>query len=402
MKSNALSHIEAFLRGETIAGLILVLAAMLALLAANSPLASFYGAFLGQPVSLGLAPLILTKPALLWINDGLMAIFFLLIGLEIKREVVSGELSSRATAALPVAAAVGGMVGPALVFVLLNFSAPANLRGWAIPTATDIAFALGVLALLGNRVPTSLKIFLTALAVIDDLGAIVIIAVFYTADLSLLALAAASVCIVALFGLNRLGVRAIPVYLALGILLWISVLKSGVHATLAGVITALAIPAARGSGDASPLVRLEHALHPYVAFLILPLFAFANAGVNLAGTPRESYFHPVTLGVGLGLFLGKQIGVMAAVVLALRLGLARLPADVTLRQIYGVSVLTGIGFTMSLFIGSLAFAPPLYAVEVKLGVLAGSLLSGVLGYTLLRLGPHSGQDPTRKSQWGPQ
>ncbi len=385
MKNKVLSNIEAFLHGETTAGLVLMGAATVALLIANSPLSHFYEAFLAWPVSLGVPPLLLTKPALLWINDGLMAIFFLLVGLEIKREVTGGELSSRDTAALPLIAAAGGMAGPAIVYALINGGEPANLQGWAIPTATDIAFALGILALVGSRVPASLKVFLTALAVIDDLGAIAIIAVFYTADLSLLALASATACVIALFVLNRLGVRALAFYLILGALLWVSVLKSGVHATMAGVITALAIPAASDRPDSSPLTRLEHALHPYVTFAILPLFAFANAGVDLAGVTRASLLHHVTIGIAFGLFVGKQAGVMAAIYAARRFGLVRLPGDASVLQVYGVAILTGVGFTMSLFIGTLAFVPPLYVVEVKVGVLGGSLLAGLAGFLVLRL-----------------
>lgn len=396
MKDKVLSHIEDFLRGETLAGLLLMGAAVLALVAANSPIADLYDAFLALPVSLGVGPYILAKPVILWINDGLMAVFFLLVGLEIKREVVAGELSNQATAALPVVAAIGGMLGPALVYFAVNRTDTLHLEGWAIPTATDIAFALGILALVGRSVPASLKILLTALAVIDDLGAIAIIALFYTADLSVLALAIAAVCVVALFAANRLGVRALWVYILIGLVLWVSVLKSGVHATMAGVVTALAIPASALGGneddEGSPLTRLEHALHPYVTFFVLPLFAFANAGVALANVSRDALFHPVTAGIVLGLFIGKQAGVLTAMVLARRLGLVRFPPDVTARQIYGVAVLTGVGFTMSLFIGTLAFPPPLLVVEVKVGVLCGSLLSGLLGYILLRRGSSAVQD----------
>jgi NhaA family Na+:H+ antiporter len=310
-----------------------------------------------------------------------MALFFLLVGLEIKREVIAGELSTRATAALPVIAAVGGMVGPALIYAAINHASPADLRGWAIPSATDIAFALGILALAGPRVPASLKMFLAALAIIDDLGAIVIIAVFYTADLSGTALAVAAALTAALFALNRMGVRAVGAYLVLGALLWIAVYKSGVHATMAGVITALAVPA---DGEDAPLVRLEHTMHPWVTFLILPLFAFANAGISFADVTREALTHPVTIGIALGLFAGKQIGVLGVSYLARRLGWIALPAGATATQFYGVAVLTGVGFTMSLFIGALAFAPPLYNAELKIGVLGGSLVSGLIGYGLLR------------------
>lgn len=381
-----LSDIAAFLRAEATAGILLMAAAVVALVVANTGLAGLYTSILAHPVALGIAPASLEKPVLLWINDGLMAVFFLLVGLEIKRETVAGELSTRASAALPVIAAAGGMIGPALIYVAINHGTPADLRGWAIPTATDIAFALGILALLGPRVPVSLKIFLTALAIIDDLGAIAIIAVFYTDHLSGPALIAASICSAALFGLNRLGIRAIWLYLALGLVLWVCVLKSGIHATMAGVITALAVPASADTSGASPLTRLEHAVHPYVTFFILPLFAFANAGVAVADVTRAALLHPVTLGIALGLFLGKQAGILAAVALARWAGAVRLPAGASPLQFYGVVVLTGVGFTMSLFIGSLAFSPPLYSVELKIGVLGGSLVSGIIGYLLLRRG----------------
>ena len=303
MDSNSTSGIQAFLKGETTAGLVLMGAAVLALIVANTPAAGLYGDFLEYTV--------LSKTVLHWINDGLMAVFFFLVGLEIKREVVEGGLSTRAKAAPPVLAAAGGMAGPAIIYVALNWGNVDNLRGWAIPTATDIAFALGIMALLGSRVPPALKIFLTALAVIDDLGAIAIIAVFYTADISGAALGAAALCTAALVALNRMGVRFIGVYAVLGIVLWVAVLKSGVHATMAGVITALCVPAGKDAQGASPLLKLEHGLHPYVTFLILPLFAFANAGVSLTAITRDAVLHPVTLGIVGGLFFGKQVGVLA-------------------------------------------------------------------------------------------
>lgn len=351
-------------------------AAALALAAANSPLADVYTAFVAFPA--------FSHTVLHWINDGLMAVFFLLVGLEIKREVVAGELSTRAKAALPVLAAAGGMAGPAIIYVIINWSSPEYLRGWAIPTATDIAFALGIMALLGSRVPTSLKVFLTALAVIDDLGAIMIIAIFYTADLSMLALGGAALCIVALIVLNRMGVRSLSLYLLVGVVLWFAVLKSGVHATMAGVITAMAIPAKEDSEGRAPLTTLEHALHPYVTYFILPLFAFANAGVTLTSLTREALHHPVTLGIVFGLFIGKQVGVLSATYLARAAGWVRLPEGATTLQYYGVTLLTGVGFTMSLFIGNLAFVTPDILAEVKIGVLAGSLISGIVGYVILR------------------
>ena len=371
-----ISAIAAFIKGETTAGLLLMAAAVLALAVANSPLAPLYDTALAFPLA--------SHSLLHWINDGLMAMFFLLVGLEIKREVIGGELSTRAKAALPLLAAAGGMVGPALIYVALN-QGP-ELRGWAIPTATDIAFALGILALLGSRVPQGLKIFLTALAVIDDLGAILIIAVFYTADLSLMALGAAALCTVVLFGLNRMKVRRLEIYAVIGLILWFAVLQSGVHATMAGVITAMAIPADADTDGRSPLLSLEQALHPWVTYLILPLFAFANAGVAFAGLTRDALFHPVTLGIVFGLFLGKQAGVLVITALARALGWVQLPDGASVAQYYGVALLTGVGFTMSLFIGNLAFLDAAHLAEVKIGVLAGSILSGLAGYLILRLG----------------
>lgn len=364
------------MKGEALAGLILMAAAAVALGVANSPWAADYTAILETPV--------LTKSPLHWINDGLMAVFFLLVGLEIKREIVGGELSTRAKAALPILAAAGGMAGPALIYTAINWSHPAYHVGWAIPAATDIAFALGVMALLGSRVPRSLKIFLTALAVIDDLGAILIIALFYTADLSGLALGVAAICVVAMFALNRLNVRKVWIYMMIGAVLWAAVLQSGVHATMAGVITALMIPANHDAAGRSPLLTVEHAIHPWVTYFILPVFAFANAGVSFAGITWDALAHPVTLGIIAGLFLGKQVGVLAISYAARAFGWVRLSADASAFQFYGVAVLTGIGFTMSLFIGNLAFATPEHLAEVKMGVLVGSLVSGIVGYVLLR------------------
>jgi Na+:H+ antiporter, NhaA family len=364
-------------------GLVLMASAALALVVANSPLADVY--FAGLKAHLG--PL----SVLHWINDGLMAVFFLLVGLEIKREILDGSLRTWPARALPGVAALGGMLAPALVFAAINWSSPATLRGWAIPAATDIAFALGVLALLGSRVPVSLKVFLTALAILDDLGAVVIIALFYTADLSwpMLGLAAAVVAMLAT--LNRVGLRRLGPYLILGAVLWLLVLRSGLHATVAGVVLALAIPlrASPGRPDdgESPLHRLEHALHPWVAYLILPVFGFANAGVSLAGLTPAALLAPVTLGVAAGLFVGKQVGVLGGVWLAVRTGLARKPAGADWRHIYGVALLCGIGFTMSLFIGGLAFADtPEFDTETKLGVILGSVASTLAGALVLSLG----------------
>jgi len=374
--------IREFLRLEAAGGIVLGGATLLALIASNSGLAGLYALFLELPVELRIGQLQIAKPLLLWINDGLMAIFFLLVGLEIKRELVEGELSSLRQAMLPAIAAIGGMAVPALIYVLCNLSDPTARRGWAIPAATDIAFAVGVLTLLGARVPIGLKVFLLALAIFDDLGAIVIIAVFYTTDLSVTSLLLAGGVLLVMLALNRLGVTRIAPYALLGIVLWVCVLKSGVHATLAGVAMALAIPV-RTAQDESPLQQLEHALHPWVAFLVVPLFGFANAGISFAGMSAGALTDGVSLGIAAGLFIGKQLGVFGAVYGCVRLGFARLPEGTTWVSLYGVAVLAGIGFTMSLFIGTLAWDTADYAAPLRIGVLGGSLLSGVVGYVLL-------------------
>jgi NhaA family Na+:H+ antiporter len=321
-----------------------------------------------------------------------MALFFVLVGLEIKRELLDGHLSSWSHRLLPGVAAIGGMLAPALVYVAFNLSSPATLRGWAIPAATDIAFSLGVLAVLGRRVPVSLKVFLTALAIIDDLGAIVIIALFYSGDLSDLMIALSAVTFAVLLALNGFGVTRLALYAPLGVMLWLFVLKSGVHATVAGVLFAIAIPLKRSPGHpddvASPLHRLENVLHPWVSFLVLPVFGFANAGVSFAGMGLAALLHPVTAGCALGLFAGKQIGVFGSVWLTVRLGLARKPAGATWRHVYGLGLLCGIGFTMSLFIGLLAFGHSSgLEDQTKIGVLAGSLLSAIVGFAVLRSCP---------------
>jgi NhaA family Na+:H+ antiporter len=374
------SVIRAFLRSEAIGGLVLMGVAVLALIVANSPLGPSYFAALGSHV-LGLS-------VLHWINDGLMAVFFLLVGLEIKREMLDGQLSTWTRRALPGVAAIGGMALPALIFVALNYASPATLRGWAIPAATDIAFALGVLALLGRRVPASLKVFLTALAILDDLGAVIIIALLYTSGLSPVMLGGAALALAALIGLNRFGVVRLWPYLLIGLALWFFVLQSGVHATLAGVTLALTIPLRPSPGvtddPASPLHRLEHAIQPWVAYLIVPVFGFANAGVSFTGMSAGAVFGPVPLGIALGLFLGKQFGVFAFAWAAIRLKLADLPAHATWTQLYGVAILCGIGFTMSLFIGLLAFpASAKLQDATKVGVLAGSVAAGLVGAALL-------------------
>jgi len=371
------------LRLDPAPGIVLVAAAALALLANNSPLASWYDALLDTPASVRIGTLGIDKPLLLWINDGLMAVFFLLVGLEIKREMLEGNLSRPGQILLPALAAVAGMVVPAAVFVWINRDDPAVLAGWAIPSATDIAFALGVLSLLGSRVRVSLKVLLTAIAVLDDLGAIVVIATFYTADLSTASLVLAAIAIAGLALLNRAGVRHLGPYVLVGLFLWTCVLKSGVHATLAGVALGLSIPLRGDTAESSPLVQLEHALHSWVAFGILPVFAFANAGVSFAGIGPERLVAAVPLGVALGLFLGKQIGIFGAIYALVKLRVTEMPAGATWPMIYGISLLCGIGFTMSLFIGTLAYDSAAHAADVRLGVIVGSLLSAAAGYLVL-------------------
>ena len=380
---SAVSRLQQFLALESAGGIVLGAAAAVALILANSPFGSLYARFLDLPMAVQVGGFLLKKPLLLWINDGLMAVFFLLVGLEVKREVLEGGLSERSRAVLPVLAAIGGMIVPAAIYVMLNWGDAQALRGWAIPTATDIAFALGVLSLLGPRVPPSLRIFLLAVAIIDDLGAILIIAIFYTGGVSWVALALAGGGILALVAFNLTGVTERAPYILGGIFLWVCVLKSGIHATLAGVVVGMAVPL-RTMRAGSPLIRLEHDLHPWVAFGVLPAFAFANAGVTLAGITMAELVHPVELGVVFGLIIGKPLGIAASVWAATRFGLAKLPEDAEWRQIYGLALLTGIGFTMSLFIGGLAFPAEGYNVDIRIGVLIGSLFSAVCGYLLLR------------------
>lgn len=378
--------IQKFLHMESAGGIILILAAMVAMLLANSGLASLYQAFLDTDVQFRIASLDLHKPLLLWINDGLMAVFFLLVGLEVKREMIDGALSTREQAVFPAIAALGGMLAPALLYLLFNYHNPATQGGWAIPAATDIAFALGVMALLGNRVPASLKVFLLALAIIDDLGVIVIIALFYSADLNLAALGVAAGAISLLLWMNRSGVDRLSFYLIVGAVLWVAVLKSGVHATLAGVVIGFLIPH-QGRRYVSPLKHLEHKLHPWSAYFILPLFAFANAGVSLAEVNLGSLMSPVPLGIMLGLFVGKPLGISLISWLAIKMGVARLPEGISFKLIMAVSVLCGIGFTMSMFIASLAFTAEGqdYGTLSRLGILCGSSLAAVIGYWVLRV-----------------
>ncbi len=377
--------VQRLLRHEAAGGVLLMLAAAVALALANSPLAGLYDLLLGLRAGVRIGDLGIDKPLLLWINDGLMAVFFFQVGLEIKREAIEGELSDRRRATLPVVAAFGGMAVPALIYAAIARREPGALAGWAVPCATDIAFSLGVMALLGSRAAPSLKLFLTALAIIDDLGSIVIIAVFYTSELSWVSLGGAAAALAVLLALNLAGVRRIACYVLTGIVLWVFVLKSGVHATLAGVALALAIPFHAPPGQASPLIRIERELQPWVAFGIVPLFGFANAGLSFAGLSLSYLFSPVPLGIAAGLFLGKQIGVFGAAALAIRLGWSERPGGAGWPALYATSILTGIGFTMSLFIGTLAFAEPERQKAVRLGVLAGSILSGVVGAGVLSL-----------------
>ncbi len=380
--------IEEFIERESSAGIILVFATAAALLLKNSPLSEAYNAFLHTPVEIRFGALHIDKPLLLWINDGLMAVFFLLIGLEVKREIMEGDLSSWSQVALPGIAAVGGMAVPALIYIGFNHGDPFAMRGWAIPTATDIAFALGVLSLLGNRVPVSLKIFLMALAIIDDLGAIIIIALFYTVDLSAFSITLAITTIVILMLINKLGVAKKAAYIMLGIVLWVSVLKSGVHATLAGVALAFTIPLESKDKDGNSFSiskTLEHDLHYWVAFMILPLFAFVNAGIDLREISMNQLNEGAPLGIMLGLFFGKQLGVFGFSWAAIRLNLASLPHKSNWWQLYGVAALTGIGFTMSLFIDSLAFEDDMaYQYADKLAIIIGSFISGIFGYLIIR------------------
>ncbi|MCK9799699.1 Na+/H+ antiporter NhaA [Pseudomonas sp. MAFF 302030] len=373
-----------FFAMEAASGLLLIAAAVLALIINNSPLSWLYNGLLETPVVAQIGALKIAKPLLLWINDGLMALFFLLIGLEVKREVLEGHLSKPSQIVLPGAAAIGGMLVPTLIYWFLNRDNPPALNGWAIPTATDIAFALGVLALLGKRVPVSLKLFLMTLAIIDDLGAIVIIAIFYSGALSTLSLMLAAACLAALVAMNRLGVVKLGPYMIIGLILWVCVLKSGVHATLAGVTLAFCIPLRTKNAEPSPLRSLEHALHPWVSYGILPLFAFANAGLSLSGVTLESFTHAVPMGIAIGLLLGKTVGVFGLTWLAVKSGLSALPSGANWGQVLGVAILCGIGFTMSLFVGSLAFVPGSsdYAGMDRMGILTGSLFAALIGYAV--------------------
>ncbi|WP_434288092.1 Na+/H+ antiporter NhaA [Celeribacter sp. SCSIO 80788] len=390
-----LRKLEQFFDSEISGGIVLMVAAVAAMFVANSSLYPYYDGALSSYFTIQIGETGLSKPLILWINDGLMAVFFLLVGLELKHELMEGKLKNPRDVVLPGMAAVGGMIMPAVVYFALNISSPETHSGWAIPAATDIAFALGILALVGDRVPSSLKVFLLTLAILDDLGAILIIAFFYTAELHLDYLFLAVIPLAIMFYLNRAGIHRIAPIILLGTVLWVLVLKSGVHATLAGVITAFFIPMKDKWGK-SPLHALENALSPYVFFLIVPIFAFANAGVVLTGVTLADVFSPLPLGIALGLILGKQIGVFGMTWLLVKFGVAKKPFGATWLHIYGVAALAGIGFTMSLFIGGLSFEDAFHMNEVRIGVLSGSVISAIIGFTVLKLAPTATDKPALK------
>jgi NhaA family Na+:H+ antiporter len=395
MTKVAASFIKNFFRMESSAGILLFMSAVLALIIANTPWSQYYNLLLDTPVAIQIGALNIAKPLLLWINDGLMAVFFFLVGLELKRELVEGELSEKKNIVLPGIGAVGGMLFPALVFFWFNKDDPMALQGWAIPAATDIAFALGVLKLLGPRVPTSLKIFLTSLAIFDDIGAILVIAFFYTSQISFTALIVVALCVPLLWILNRKGVEATSTYILIGVVMWVAMLKSGVHATLTGVILAMFIPIkSKINPDYSPLKDLEHNLHSAVAYIILPIFAFANSGLNLSGIGMEQLLHPVPMGIALGLVVGKQVGIFGLCWLAIKMKWAAMPERANWVAIYGISALCGIGFTMSLFIGSLAYEETQFNIifDERLGIIIGSMVSAIIGYLVLK-SQYGGPEP---------
>ncbi len=381
-----LNLLREFLKLESASGLILIGSAIAAMVVANSPLSGYYDLMLSTPLVVSIGSFAINKPLLLWVNDGLMALFFLLVGLEVKREIMVGQLSTPAQISLPLAGAIGGLTVPSGIYAWLNWDNADALAGWAIPAATDIAFALGILALLGNRIPSALKLTLLAIAIFDDLGAIIIIAVFYSNNISLPALMAAGVGLIALFIMNRRQVSTLTPYLFVGLMVWVCVLKSGVHATLAGVALAMFIPMKIQGQEHSPLESLEHDLHSWIAYAVVPVFAFFNAGVSLGGLSLDALGHPITLGIVLGLVVGKQIGIMSALGLLVATGLAKLPQGLRWPQIYGMSILCGVGFTMSLFIASLAFEETGADnfVYDRLGILAGSVIAAIFGYFVLR------------------
>jgi NhaA family Na+:H+ antiporter len=388
MNNTQESFLSSFFKLESAGGIILMLAAVLAVVFANTSLQSYYALLLDTPVEIRIGTLEIAKPLLLWINDGLMTVFFFLVGLELKRELVEGELSDKRNIILPGVGAIGGMVAPAIIYIYFNAGDSTAMAGWAIPAATDIAFALGVLSLLGSRVPATIKIFLTSLAIFDDIGAILIIAVFYTAKISLIALVVVASCILVLALLNKRNTESKSLYVIIGVIMWVAMLKSGVHATLAGVILAMFIPMkSKTNINYSPLKSMEHGLHSVVAFFILPIFAFANAGINFTGVGTEQIFHSVPLGIALGLFIGKQAGIFGICWVTIKLKLTKLPKGMSWNSLYGTAVLCGIGFTMSLFIGSLAFEGTgvNQLFDERIGIILGSLVSGFVGYLLLRV-----------------
>ncbi len=388
MQNTQESFINSFLKLESAGGILLFVTAVIAILISNSTLEPYYQLLLSTPVEIRVGTLEIAKPLLLWINDGLMAIFFFFVGLELKRELIEGELSDKRNVILPGIGAIGGMAIPALIYLFFNSHDPIAAKGWAIPAATDIAFALGVLALLGSRVPTSIKIFLTSLAIFDDIAAILIIAFFYTSNISLTALLVVAFCIPVLIYMNKRNVVSKSPYILIGIIMWVATLKSGVHATLAGVLLAMFIPAKSAENPSySPLKSLEHDLHSVIAFFVLPIFAFANAGINFDGVTLEQIAHGVPIGIALGLFVGKQVGIFGLCWLAIKLKLTQLPAGMNWLSLYATSALCGIGFTMSLFIGSLAFEETGVNLlfDERLGIILGSLVSGIIGYIMLRV-----------------
>lgn len=383
---NITMRFSEFARSESAGGILLMVAAAVAMVVANSPLNSYYDLFINTPVHIRVGPLEIAKPLLLWVNDGLMAGFFFLVGLELKRELLIGELSDKSKIILPALGAIGGMVVPALIYVLVNRNDPVAMRGWAIPAATDIAFALGILSMLGSRVPISLKILLTSLAIFDDIGAILIIAIFYTDSISILSLGVAAACICILFLMNRQGQEKISMYFFVGSIMWVALLKSGVHATLAGVILAMFIPLySKQEPDHSPLMELEHDIHSAIAFFVLPIFAFCNSGIDISDASVDFIIHGVPVGITLGLFLGKQIGIFGFIWLGIVTKLVEMPEGMNWGSLYGMSALCGIGFTMSLFIGSLAFDQTVTQLvfDERVGIVVGSLLSGVVGAMIL-------------------
>ncbi|MEH6466829.1 MAG: Na+/H+ antiporter NhaA [Porticoccus sp.] len=396
MQNQPASSVVSFLKLESAGGILLMSSAVLAIICANSPLQSVYELFLSVPVAIRIGALEIAKPLLLWINDGLMAIFFFLVGLELKKELIEGELSDKRNIILPGIGAVGGMLVPAMIYIYFNSHDPVAMQGWAIPAATDIAFALGVLTLLGSRVPISIKIFLTSLAIFDDIGAIVIIAIFYTAEISFAAIIVVACSILALVFLNKRNVIHNSPYILVGTIMWVATLKSGVHATLAGVVLAMFIPIrSKTDPEISPLKTMEHDLHPIVAFFVLPVFAFANAGISLKGVGVEQVLHSVPIGIALGLFFGKQIGIFGLCLVAVKLKFTTLPRGISWLTLYGISALCGIGFTMSLFVGSLAFEETGVNLlfDERLGIILGSLASGVLGYFILAYSLRSSSKP---------